>query len=270
MESDRVTQTAALFDRSAAYYDCVNSVICLNMDSLWRRWAASRALAAAQARRAGAGAAAAEDGTATRPTVRPATGPVRVLDAFGGTGLVALEMARRGALVALADASPGMLAVAQQRARQRRLALDVVCADLTARPATELPGAPFDAITLAFGLRYVTDPAGLLRGLSAALAPGGTIVLLEAVVPRGGPLAVAAGAYFFEVAPRVATALAGRAELYAELTATVRALGGAADLLRHVGAAGLGVRERRLFAGGVVAGIVASSASGMFSVPARH
>ena len=261
VEGDRVTQTAGLFDRSASYYDGVNSVICLGMDKLWRRWAAGRALSAAAEVRAAEAR------------------PLRLLDAFGGTGLVALELARRGAAVTLADVSPGMLAVARQRVWRRGLAVEVVQADLGARSASELPGAPFDAVTVAFGLRYAADPAASLRGLAAALAPGGSLVLLEAVVAHGGPVAAVAGAYFFEVAPRVGTLLAGRSELYDQLTATVRSLGGAAELLGHVRAAGLAPRERRLFAGGVVAGIVAvpastpvalsqgRSASGMFSLP---
>jgi len=244
-----------LFDRSAAYYDRVNTVICLGMDVRWRRWAARRALASAPAR---------------RPTARgrDTSLGLRVLDAFGGTGLVALELARRGARVTLADISPGMMRIARRRAERRGLSLDIVAADLTAHAAAELPGAPFDAITVSFGLRYVDDPAGLLRGLGAALAPQGEIVVLEAVVPCGGVVAALAGAYFFEVAPRVGALLAGRGELYAQLTSTVRALGGAGDVLAHVRAAGLLPQEQRLFAGGVVAGVVARRPSGMVSSPA--
>lgn len=255
MTDARVADTAALFDRSAAYYDRVNTVICLGADLRWRRWAARRALATVLARKP----AAPGPGMSVAP---------RVLDAFGGTGLVALELARRGAHVTLADVSPGMMRIARGRAERCGLSLETVAADLTSNSAAELPGAPYDAITVAFGLRYVDDPAGLLRGLGAALAPGGAIVVLEAVVPRGGPVAALAGAYFFEVAPRVGTLLAGRGELYAQLTSTVRALGGAGDVLAHVCAAGLLPQERRLFAGGVVAGVVARLPSGMVSSPA--
>ena len=255
MTDSRVADTAALFDRSAAYYDRVNTVICLGADLRWRRWAARRALATVLARKP----AAPGPGMSVAP---------RVLDAFGGTGLVALELARRGAHVTLADVSPGMMRIARGRAERCGLPLETVAADLTSKSAAELPGAPYDAITVAFGLRYVDDPVGLLRSLGAALAPGGTIVVLEAVVPRGGLLAALAGAYFFEVAPRVGTLLAGRGELYAQLTSTVRALGGAGDVLAHVRAAGLLTQERRLFAGGIVAGVVARPPSGMVSSPA--
>jgi demethylmenaquinone methyltransferase / 2-methoxy-6-polyprenyl-1,4-benzoquinol methylase len=260
----RAAEVAALFDRNAAAYDRVNTVICFGLDRRWRRWAAAKALAPARV-----GEAAERD--ASVRVGEP--GPPRVLDACGGSGLVALELARRGARVTVADASAGMLALARSRAEHGGLRLDVVQADLSAGAeggaAAALPGAPFDAITLAFGLRYVDDPAGLLRGLAAALVPGGPLVLLEAVVPRGGLPARLAGRYFFDVAPRVGALLAGSGELYDELTATVRALGSAGDLLRLVESAGLEVRERRLFAGGVVAGVVAGRASGMFFSPAR-
>ncbi len=254
----RAAEVAALFDRNAANYDRVNTAICFGLDQRWRRWAAAKALAA--------------------PRLGE-SGPPRVLDACGGSGLVALELARRGARVTVADASGGMLALARSRAEFEGLRLEVVQADLSAgaevgaagppAAASGLPGAPFHALTLAFGLRYVEDPAGLLRGLAAALVPGGSLVLLEAVVPRGGFAARIAGRYFFDVAPRAGALLAGSGELYRELTATVRALGSAGDLLRLVEVAGLEVRERRLFAGGVVAGVVAGRASGMFSSPAR-
>ena len=247
----RAAEAAALFDRSAGHYDAVNTVICLGLDARWRRWAAERALC-----------------TAAESSERAGVRAPRVLDAFGGTGLVAVELARRGAKVTLADVSTGMLGVARARAARRGLALAVTAVDLTACAAAELPGAPFDAVTVAFGLRYVDDPAATLRDLAAALAPGGAIVLLEAVVARGDRVAACAGAYFFQVAPRIGTLLAGRGELYEQLTSTVRGIGGAADVLAHVRAAGLQPLERRLFAGGVVAGVVARPASGMVSLPA--
>jgi demethylmenaquinone methyltransferase / 2-methoxy-6-polyprenyl-1,4-benzoquinol methylase len=263
MADQRAAEVAALFDRNAATYDHVNTVICFGLDGRWRRWVAGRALAVAPGVAAGGVDASRWVAAGAPPR------PPRVLDACGGSGLVALELARRGVRVTVADVSGEMLALAGRRAQREGLILDLAQADLATEPAAELPGAPFDAVTLAFGLRYVEDPAGLLRGLAAALVPGGSLVLLEAVVARGGAPALLAGRYFFDVAPRAGRLLAGHGELYAELTETVRALGTAGDLLRIVEAAGLAPRERRLFAGGVVAGVVAHHASGMFSSSAR-
>ena len=184
-------EVAALFDRNAFYYDWVNSVICLGQDAVWRRWAARRALTAATHVAAGAR-------------------PPRILDACGGTGLVALELARRGAQVTLADGSEGMLAVAHERLARAGLSVELAKVDLTAVDGAALPGAPFDAVTVAFGLRYFEDPAALLRSLATALRPGGAIVILESVVPPAGLLSAAAGGYFFHVAPRAGALLARR------------------------------------------------------------
>jgi demethylmenaquinone methyltransferase / 2-methoxy-6-polyprenyl-1,4-benzoquinol methylase len=242
MYEDRSESVAALFDRNAARYDRVNTAISFGRDAVWRRWTASRALAAAGA------------------TGR--SGSPRILDACGGTGLVTLELARGGARVTLADVSAGMLAVAERRAATAGVPLRIVQADLVAEPAARLPDAPFAAVTLVFGLRYMRDPVAFLGGLADALAPGGAIVVLEFVVPPRRPFSAVAAAYFFGVLPRVATLLAGRAELYDALTATVRALGTLPDLLEIVRSAGLRPLETRTFAQGIVAGIVACPASG--------
>ena len=226
-------EVAGLFDRNAFAYDRVNSVICLGQDALWRRWAARQAVAAA---------------------MRVSAGRPHILDACGGTGLVTRELARRGARVTLVDNSAGMLAVARERLARDGLAADIAQADLTAAPA---PGAPFDAVTVAFGLRYFPDPAALLRRLAAALRPGGSVVILESVVPAPSLVSQAAGGYFFHVAPRIGSLLARRTELYDQLTATTRDFGGAERLMAHVHAAGLQPTAGRLFVFGVVVGVVA-------------
>lgn len=243
------TEVAELFDRNAFYYDRVNSVICLGQDAVWRRWAAGQALAAA---------------TVVTDGARPA----RVLDACGGTGLVALELARRGAQVTLADASEGMLAVALERLGRDGLAVELAKVDLTAPGGGDLPGAPFDAVTVAFGLRYFEDPASLLRRLASLLRPGGSIVILESVVPPAGLLAAAAGGYFFHVAPRVGSLLARRTELYDQLTQTTRDFGSARELFAHLRTAGLDPVAGRTFVFGVVVGLVARPAATVSGEPA--
>jgi demethylmenaquinone methyltransferase/2-methoxy-6-polyprenyl-1,4-benzoquinol methylase len=94
--------------------------------------------------------------------------------------------------------------------------------------------------------------------LRQVLAPGGRLVVVEAVRPPHDPLGAAAGFYFFHVAPRLGAALAGRAELYEFLTASTRALGSGDDVVAHVRRAGFAVLQRRRFACGVVAGLVAT------------
>jgi demethylmenaquinone methyltransferase / 2-methoxy-6-polyprenyl-1,4-benzoquinol methylase len=232
---------AELFDRNAATYDRVNTLITLGLDARWRRWVARQAAPRA-----------ATLGGAGRATSRP-----RVLDACAGTGLLARDLARRGADVTAADVAPRMLAVARERLAAAGLPLSTVVADLSDPAAAGTLGGPFDAITVGFGLRYFADPEDLLRPLPGLLAGGGRLVVVDAVCPPRDLLGSAAGLYFFDVAPRLGAALAGRAELYEFLTASTRAFGSADDLEGHLRAAGFTPTVRRRFAAGVVAGFVA-------------
>ena len=229
---DSRSVTARLFDRNAARYDAVNTVITLGMDRRWRHWLAATAVTEAR-----------------RLSARP-----RVLDACAGTGLVGLEAARLGAEVTLLEASPGMLARARERAR--RIPVGLVEADLDAAPAP-LPDGSFQAVVVAFGIRYFADPEVALGRLVATLVPGGTLAVLEAVVPPPGLLCKPAEWYFFSVARRVGAVLAGSRELSDRLTESVAALGRADAVVELLRAAGLTPVERRSWAGGLVTGVVA-------------
>jgi len=212
-----------LFDRNARRYDAVNRVITLGMDRRWRGWLAEHAEVGQQA---------------------------RVLDACAGTGLVGLELARRGARVTLLDASREMLTIAARRAAEAGLLVDVLAGDL--ETGTPPPAASFDVVTMAFGLRYFAAPTSVLGRLRSALVPGGRLLLVDAVCPPQDVIGRAGGVYFFQIAPRVATLLAGRAELYQSLTASVRALGDAAAVRALLEAAGFSVQTQRSWVGGLV------------------
>lgn len=223
-----------LFDDNAETYDRVNMIISLGLDSRWRDWVAREAV--------------------SKPGVR-------VLDAFAGTGRVGLRMADLGADVTLADVSPGMLAVATRRARERGVTIESVLADLTV-PELAIPGAPFDTITLVFGIRYLEDPATVLRSLATQLVEGGRFVVMEFVEPSGGWLSRLASFYFFRILPPIASAIAGRRELYRRLTTTTHRFHGTHSLEDIVRRAGLTIVETRVTGFGIVVGIVARSGDG--------
>jgi demethylmenaquinone methyltransferase / 2-methoxy-6-polyprenyl-1,4-benzoquinol methylase len=220
--------TRDLFDANAASYDRVNTAISLGLDARWRDWAARRAV--------------------ERPGAR-------VLDAFAGTGLVGLRAAVLGAEVTLADGSSGMLEVARRRASAAGLDVRIVTADLSAeRP--EMAGAPFDAVTMVFGARYVDDPVRVVRGLASLLREGGTFVIVDFVEPDGSPLSRLAAFYFFRVLPLVAGLLAGRRELYDRLVVSTHEMGTAERLAAIATHAGLTVVETRTMGFGLVSGVV--------------
>lgn len=221
------TDLQQLFDDNAATYDRVNTVISLGMDRRWRTWVARRAV-----RREGA----------------------RVLDAFAGTGRTGIRAAELGAEVTLADFSYSMLAEAIARARRRGVSVSVVAADLTG--TTPIPGGPFDAVTVVFGIRYLNDPVAVVERLSRLLAPGGRVVLLEFAEPPRRLVSRVAGLYFFRLLPRIAGALAGRSALYRMLVDTTHQIHGAGQLQAYLEDAGLRFVGQKTMGFGLVIGMV--------------
>jgi demethylmenaquinone methyltransferase / 2-methoxy-6-polyprenyl-1,4-benzoquinol methylase len=103
-----------------------------------------------------------------------------VLDVATGTGAVARELlARKRCTVVGLDQSPEMLAEAR-----RRLPASVTLLEGRAE-ALPFPDGAFDALTFTYLLRYVDDPAAVLRELARVVRPGGMIAGLEFAVPHG-------------------------------------------------------------------------------------
>ena len=227
-----VRTARALFDRSAPSYDRVNTAVSLGLDARWRHWAASRAV-----------------------TVPGA----RVLDAYCGTGLVGLAAAREGAAVTFADASPAMLEAARARMHRARVHASFAVADLS-EDRRPLPGSPFDAITVVFGIRYMDDPAATLRRLSALLVPGGRLVVVEFVpLPADAPLLQRIAArYFFRLLPSVAGRLAGDRSLYDYLRESTLGMGSSERIDSWLREAALTVTASRSMGFGLVYGAVAT------------
>jgi ubiquinone/menaquinone biosynthesis C-methylase UbiE len=100
-----------------------------------------------------------------------------VLDAAGGEGRQAAELAAAGARVLLLDRSADALAGAGDAAR---LGVARVRGDLRALP---FPAAAFDAVILRAVLHHLTDPAVGLREAARVAKPGGVVVLVDKTVP---------------------------------------------------------------------------------------
>lgn len=218
----------SLFDENAETYDAVNTAISLGLDGRWRRWAARQAV--------------------SKPGAR-------VLDAFAGSGAVGLIASELGADVTLADASPGMLSVAERKARRHAAQIRVVRADLTEYPLP-FEARSFDSITVVFGVRYLDDPVDVLHNLAACLVPGGRMIIVEFVEPPRTLVSALPSAYFFHGIPRIAPHLGGRGRLHDTLVETTHALGTADELIAIVRRAGLTIAARKTMGFGMVAGLV--------------
>ncbi|MEO8632795.1 MAG: class I SAM-dependent methyltransferase [Chloroflexota bacterium] len=127
-----------------------------------------------------------------------------VLDVATGTGLVAVELARRyGCRVVGLDRSADMLTEASRR--------NGLTAGLVNARAERLPFADesFDHVTFTYLLRYVDDPAGTVTELSRVLKPGGRLAALEFGVPSS-PLAFGLWRFYTRVLMPVGGVLISR------------------------------------------------------------
>lgn len=97
-----------------------------------------------------------------------------LLDVATGTGNAALEAARRGASVTGLDITPGLLAVARERAEREALTISFDEGD-----AADLPydDDAFDRVVSVFGAMFAPDQAGTAAELLRVCRPGGTVVV---------------------------------------------------------------------------------------------
>lgn len=172
-----------MFGEIAARYDLLNHLLSLGVDRRWRR-------------------------RAVRLVPPDSEGPI--LDVCTGTGDLALAYWRasgRGALIVGADFTHPMLLCARRKLRRadadRRVRL--IEAD-----AQRLPFADntFQIVSVAFGLRNLSDTDQGLREMVRVCRPGGRVAVLEFAMPSGGFLRSVYGWYFRHFVPRIGQLLA--------------------------------------------------------------
>jgi demethylmenaquinone methyltransferase/2-methoxy-6-polyprenyl-1,4-benzoquinol methylase len=131
---EKTRRVGAVFSSVARRYDLMNDLMSGGMHRLWKDRFVAR--------------------------VKPRTGET-ILDMAGGTGDVAFRMAERGAQVTVADINPEMLEVGRQRAKHR----DLQGLTWKQENAEKLsfPTSIFDAYTIVFGIRNVTNIPAALR-----------------------------------------------------------------------------------------------------------
>ena len=107
--------------------------------------------------------------------VKPRAGE-EILDMAGGTGDVAFRMARRGAHVTVSDINADMLEAGRKRAEARKLDLQWKVENAEALTFND---ALFDAYTIVFGIRNVTDIPAALKEAHRVLKRGGRFYCME-------------------------------------------------------------------------------------------
>lgn len=165
----------------------------------------------------------------------------RVLDLCCGTADIAARAARHmgpGGVLVAADFSPRMLGLA----RQRLGALPPggpACAVLQA-DAMRLPFAPhsFDAVTIGYGLRNVTDLDGCLAEVQRVLRPGGAFASLDTGRVSNPLLRPLAEFYMFRVVPRIGRALQPGQDMFDYLPSSTTTFPDPEALARRIEGAG--------------------------------
>ena len=181
-----------------------------------------------------------------------------LLDVAGGTGDIAhrfldrLGGNSRGAVAVVCDVNQAMLEEGRNRAidRGRLQGISWLCGDAEALPVA---ARAVDAVTIAFGLRNVTDIDAALGEMHRVLKPGGRFLCLEFSHVSEPLLARLYDLYSFTMLPRLGEVVAGDREAYQYLVESIRRFPTQEELARRMGAAGLDQVRVRNLSGGIAA-----------------
>jgi len=217
-----------VFSSVAGKYDLMNDAMSLGIHRVWKRYF----VATAQVR--------AGD---------------RVLDLAGGTGDVAALLRGRvgeAGEVVLGDINGDMLRVGRDRMTDRGLVRGFGYVQCNAE-ALPFPDASFDLVTIAFGLRNVTDKDAALREMLRVLKVGGQARVLEFSAVTADWFKPIYDFHSFQVLPRLGRLFAGDAGSYRYLAESIRKHPPQAELQAMMEAAGFARCGYRNLSAGIVA-----------------
>ncbi|NRA60142.1 MAG: bifunctional demethylmenaquinone methyltransferase/2-methoxy-6-polyprenyl-1,4-benzoquinol methylase UbiE [Psychrobium sp.] len=194
---EKASKVAEVFHSVAAKYDIMNDLMSFGVHRLWKRFAI--------------------DCSGVRPGQK-------VLDLAGGTGDLTAKFSRivgSTGQVVLADINDSMLKVGRDKLRDLGVVSNVSYVQANAQ-ALPFPDNTFDLITIAFGLRNVTDKDEALRSMYRVLKPGGRLIILEFSQPKNELLSKAYDFYSFNLLPTMGKIIANDSESYKYLAESIR------------------------------------------------
>jgi len=196
-KDEKAEMVADVFHSVAAKYDLMNDLMSFGIHRIWKRF------------------------TIDSSGVRRGQ---RVLDLAGGTGDLTAKFSRlvgETGEVVLADINSSMLKVGREKLRNKGIIGNVNYVQANAE-ALPFPDNYFDCITIAFGLRNVTEKEKALASMFRVLKPGGRLLVLEFSKPQFAPLSKAYDAYSFHILPRIGEMVAKDAGSYRYLAESIR------------------------------------------------
>jgi demethylmenaquinone methyltransferase/2-methoxy-6-polyprenyl-1,4-benzoquinol methylase len=212
-------EVSGMFDQVAKGYDRTNALLSGGNSVLWRI------------------------ATVTALKIQPGE---RILDVAAGTGTSSKAIARAGADVVALDFSPGMVA----EGRKRNPDIEFVEGDAQALP---FPAASFDAVTISFGLRNVSNPQVALGEMYRVLKPGGRIVICEFSHPPAPLVRAGYESYLKYVMPAITALSSTHKDAYRYLMESIEDWPEQSVLSQWLRAAGFTRVAYRNLSGGIVA-----------------
>jgi len=194
---EKAGKVAEVFDSVASKYDIMNDVMSFGVHHLWKKF------------------------TLELCGLREGH---KVLDLAGGTGDLALKQAKmvgESGHVVLADINGPMLREGRDRILNKGLVNRISTSQCNAE-ILPFEDNSFDCITIAFGLRNVTDKAKALRSMRRVLKPGGRLCVLEFSKPLYEPLEKIYDFYSFKILPKLGEIIAKDRESYQYLAESIR------------------------------------------------
>ncbi|MEO7564190.1 MAG: class I SAM-dependent methyltransferase [Sphingomicrobium sp.] len=190
---EKTRRVGAVFSSVARRYDVMNDLMSGGMHRLWKDRFVAR--------------------------VKPRPGE-QILDMAGGTGDIAFRMARRGALVTVADINADMLEIGKERAVKKQ----VEGLDWSVQNAEDLsfPDNHFDGYTIVFGIRNVTDIPAALAEAHRALKRGGRFFCMEFSTSDWPGFAQAYEAWASNIIPKIGKAVTDDEDSYRYLVESIR------------------------------------------------
>ena len=195
--TEKQRRVADVFDSVASNYDLMNDVLSFGVHHLWKRF------------------------TLELCGLRPGH---RVLDLAGGTGDLAIKQANivgESGQVFLGDINAAMLQQGRDRVIDKGLIGRVTPIQCNAE-VLPFDDNSLDCITIAFGLRNVTDKEKALAAMQRVLKPGGRLCVLEFSRPIYEPLEKAYNFYSFKILPRLGGFIAKDRDSYQYLAESIR------------------------------------------------
>jgi demethylmenaquinone methyltransferase/2-methoxy-6-polyprenyl-1,4-benzoquinol methylase len=193
----KVDAVAQVFHSVAAKYDIMNDLMSGGIHRLWKRH------------------------TISQSGVRAGQ---KVLDIAGGTGDLTAKFSRlvgQSGQVVLDDNNDSMLKVGRDKLANLGVVGNVQYVQANAEELP-FPDNTFDCITIAFGLRNVTDKSKALASMQRVLKPGGRLLVLEFSKPETECLSTIYDQYSFRLLPFMGKVIANDSESYRYLAESIR------------------------------------------------